>query len=226
MRLFLLILSLALPLAVSPQASAQEAADPTLYVLNYVEVVPAMRESTAKLLREFAEASRKDAGALRFEVLGRTAPTNQFMILEAWKDQQALDAHASAAHTKKFHESIAPMLLAPIDERLCIATAVAPAQSAPGSLYVITHVDVGPPNREKIIVAFNALVGPSRKDAGNLRFDVVQQKARTNHFKMIEVWKDQAADDAHENADHTKAFRAKLLPLTGALYDQRWYKAL
>ena len=59
-----------------------------------------------------------------------------------------------------------------------------------------------------------------------MRFDVVQQKARTNHFKMLEVWKDQAADDAHEIAPHTKAFRDSLLPLTGALYDQRWYKAL
>ena len=43
---------------------------------------------------------------------------------------------------------------------------------------------------------------------------------------MVEAWSDQAADDAHEIAAHTKEFRAALGPLTGALYDQRWYKAL
>ena len=39
-------------------------------------------------------------------------------------------------------------------------------------------------------------------------------------------WKDQASDDAHEIAAHTKQFRDALGPLTGALYDQRWYTAL
>jgi len=148
------------------------------------------------------------------------------MVLEVWKDQQALDAHGTAAHSKQFRDKIAPMLIAPIDDRLLLAIAVAPAQSAPGALYVVTHVDVAPPNRDKIVVAFNALVGPSRKDAGNLRFDVVQQTNRSNHFSMIEAWKDQASDDAHEMAAHTKQFRDTLTPLTGALYDQRWYRSL
>jgi quinol monooxygenase YgiN len=224
--LFQLILAMALlPFAVPPQAMAQDENDPTMYVVTYIEVAPAQKDAAAGLLRQLADASRKEAGAMRFEVLQRTAQPNQFMILETWKDQQALDAHA-AAGAKQFREKVEPMLIAPIDDRFCIGTAVAAAQSAPGAVYVVTHVDVAPPNRDKIIVAFKALVGPSRKDAGNLRFDVVQQKNRTNHFKMIESWKDQASDDAHEIAAHTKQFRDTLGPLTGALYDQRWYKAL
>ena len=225
--LFQLILAMALlPLATPPRAMAQDEADPTVYVVSYIEVAPATKDTTATLLKQLADASRKDAGVMRFEVLQRTAPSNQFLILETWKDQQALDAHAAAAHAKQFRDKIEPMLIAPIDDRFCIGTSVAPAQSAAGAIYVVTHVDVAPPNRDKIIIAFKALVGPSRKDAGALRFDVVQQKNRTNHFKMIETWKDQASDDAHEIAAHTKQFRDALGPLTGALYDQRWYKAL
>jgi quinol monooxygenase YgiN len=43
---------------------------------------------------------------------------------------------------------------------------------------------------------------------------------------MVEVWKDQRSNDAHELAAHTRAFRAALTPITGALYDQRWYRPL
>jgi autoinducer 2-degrading protein len=71
-----------------------------------------------------------------------------------------------------------------------------------------------------------ALAERSRKEPGNLRFDVVHQKARTNHFTVIEVWKDQKANDTHELATHTREFRDLLTPITGALYDQRWYRAM
>jgi quinol monooxygenase YgiN len=215
-----------LPLAMAPQAMAQEGAAPTRYVVSYVEVSPAMKDATAALLRQLAEASRKDPGVMRFEVLRRTAPTNQFMILEVWKDEQALDAHGATAHTKQFRDKIAPMLIAPIDDRVLLPIAAAPAQSAPGAVYVVSHVDVGPPSRDKIVGAFNALAGPTRKDAGNLRFDVLQQTNRSNHFTVVEAWRDQASDDAHELAAHTKQFRDALAPLTGALYDQRSYTGL
>jgi quinol monooxygenase YgiN len=223
----LILAMVALPLAMAPRAMAQDTADAAArYVVSYVEVTPAKKEATAALLRQLADDSRKDPGALRFEVLQRTAPSNQFMILEIWKDQQALDAHGAAAHTKQFRDKIAPMLIAPIDDRFFLPIAVAPSQSAPGAVYVVTHVDVAPPNRDKIVTAFNALAGPSRKDAGNLRFDFVQQTNRSNHFNMIEVWRDQASDDAHALEAHTKEFRNAFNPLAGALFDQRQYKAL
>ena len=69
-------------------------------------------------------------------------------------------------------------------------------------------------------------VDQSRKDSGSVRFDIVHQTDRTNHFTAIEAWVDQKADDAHELASHTKTFRGGINPLLGALYDQRRYKPL
>jgi quinol monooxygenase YgiN len=43
---------------------------------------------------------------------------------------------------------------------------------------------------------------------------------------VVEVWKDQRTNVAHELAAHTRAFRNALTPITGALYDQRWYRPL
>jgi quinol monooxygenase YgiN len=55
---------------------------------------------------------------------------------------------------------------------------------------------------------------------------VLQQKSRTNPFQVVEVWKDQKSDDAHEISARNKAYRAKAGSMQGALYDQRWYSAL
>jgi quinol monooxygenase YgiN len=215
-----------LAMAIMPlTASAQEAGS-AAYLVTYIEVAPASNGDTAALLRQLAATSRQDAGLLRLEILQRTAPSNQFVILQAWKDEQALNAHAASAHAKQFRDKVQPMLIAPIDDRLSVGLTVAPPASAQAGVYVVTHVDVAPPNRDKIIVALKALAEPTRKDAGNVRYDVLQQKSRTNHFTVTEAWRDQAADDAHEIAAHTRTFRAALGPLTGALYDQRWYRPL
>ena len=225
MRELIFVLAMALaPLAATP-ASAQD--DPSIHMVTYIEVVPATQGQMTTLLRQLASASRKEAGLIRFEILQRTAPAREFVILESWKDQQSFDAHVASAHHKQFREKVTPNLIAPFDDRFSLPTLIAPSQAAPGGVvYVVTHVDVPGPARDKAVAALTALSGPSRKDAGNLRFDVVHQKSRTNHFTVVEVWKDQRSNGRHELAAHTRAFRSSLTPITGALYDQRWYRPL
>jgi quinol monooxygenase YgiN len=215
-----------MPLVAAHPARAQN--DPTIHMVTYIDAAPAAKEKTATelLLRLLAEASRKDAGNMLFHILQRTAPANQFVILATWKDQQALDAHEASAHYKAFRNGITHFLIAPIDDRLCIPTSVAAQKPGDSSVYVVTHVDVPGNVRDKILPALQALSEHSRKEAGNLRFDVSYQKNRTNHFTVMENWKDQAANDTHELAAHTREFRGVLTPITGALYDQRWYKAM
>ena len=137
-----------------------------------------------------------------------------------------MTAHAAAVASKQFREKAQPLALAPIDDRTSIATSVAAGPLAPGAVIAATHVDVAPPNRDKTVVLLKAFSDTVRKSAGNVRYDVLQQTARTNHFTVVEVWKDQAAADAHELAPHTKDYRAQVGVMLGALYDQRWYKAL
>jgi quinol monooxygenase YgiN len=219
------VLALALmPFVAAQPANAQN--DPTIHMVSYIDVAPAAKDQAAALLRPLAEASHKDAGNLLFQILQRTAPANQFVIVATWKDQQALDAHDAAAHSKQFRSQIEPLLIAPIDDRLCIPTFVAAQKPGGSSVYVVTHVDVPGNVRDKILPALEALAEQSRKETGNLRYDVSYQKNRTNHFTVMEIWKDQAANDTHELAAHTRAFRGALTPITGALYDQRWYKAM
>jgi quinol monooxygenase YgiN len=224
----LLVLAL-LPFAAVTAAQAQDAGDSAVYAVTYIDVTPATRAADAALLRQLAAASRKEPGVVRYEVFQRGTPANQFAIIEIWKDQQSYDAHAAAAHVKTFRQQIEPHLVAPIDERPYVGLATGAKDSAAlprGATVAISHVDVIPPKKDDGVAALKALAEPTRKDNGNLRFDVYQQKARPNHFTVIEVWRNQKAADDHEVGTHTKDFRKALGSATGALYDQRWYKAL
>ncbi len=225
MRTYLRLALVILIAAATPQALNAQG-DPTLYVVTYVEASPASQAQVATMLRQLADASRKEM-PVRFEVAQSITRSNQFVILEIWKDQQALDAHAAAAHTRQFREQVASLVLAPIDPRLCVATTVAPLREGRGTVYVVTHIDVGPgPGRENAARYIQELAEQSRKEAGNLRFDVGQQRDKSNHFTAIEVWADQKSDNDHELAAHTRTFRTQIAPLLGALYDQRSYKPL
>ena len=226
LSLFLLLAMALMPGSAAPQARAQEAA---LYVVSYVEVAPSASATAAGLLRQLANAARKEDGNMRFEVLERLAPPYQFAIVSVWRDQKAYDAFAGGAHNKEFRDKIKPHLISAIDDRLHsgMETAASPAgKSDAGAVFVVTHVDVPPPKKDECISLLKALTGDSRKEPGAPRFEVFQQTSRPNHFTVVEIWKDQNAYDAHITAAHTKKFREQLTPMSGALYDERLYKAL
>jgi quinol monooxygenase YgiN len=206
-------------------ARAQDAA----YIVAYFETTPAAQNEAAALARAFGEASRKEAGNLRFDVMQRIGQSNHFSIVEAWKDAPSQAAHAVAAHTREFHDKLKSLLRAPYDERPHTGLSVGQMQASGtnrDSIYVVTHVDYIPPGKDAGIELIKALSEASRKDDGNLRFETLQQTSRPNHLTLFEVWKDPKAVDSHGVAAHTKLFREKTTPISGALFDERFYKSI
>jgi quinol monooxygenase YgiN len=212
----------------SMQTARSQDSNPA-YIVAYFETLPAVAAKARDLVQQLAEQSRKDAGNLRFEALQRIGQPNHFAILEVWKNKEAQAAHASAAHTTQFREKLASLLRSPYDERphtgLSLGAPQATARGKPG-VYVVTHVDIVPAEKDKGIGFVQELAQASRGDAGNLRFDVLQQSSRPNHLTVVEAWSSQDAVDAHGSVDHTKQFREKLTPLSGSLYDERLYRLL
>ena len=94
------------------------------------------------------------------------------------------------------------------------------------TVYMISYIEVMPSATKQTAGLLKALLDASRKEPSALRFEVLQRTAPSSQFGVIEVWKDQKSDDAHEVSAANKAYRARLSPVGGALYDQRWYKAL
>jgi quinol monooxygenase YgiN len=213
----------ALTMAVTPAA-----ADQLFHTATYVEVVPGAASQAASLLRAYRDASRGDTSALRLEVLQRVDRPAHFAIVGAWKDAPAFEAHVTAEATRRLRDGLAPLLASPDDERRHhgLVVAGAPAPAAAAGIYVVTHVDVIPPRKDDGVAALTQLATESRGDAGLVRFDVLQQTSRPNHFTVVEAWRDRPAADLHTAAPHTRQFRARLAPMSGALYDERLYAPL
>ena len=221
-------LVLGLTMAALGVTSAGAADNATFYTVTYVEVVTPSAAQAAAAVRQYAAATRKEAGAVRVESLQRVDRPNQFVVLASWTDQKAFEAHQAAASANEFQAKVRPLLASPNDQRLHQALSVdtATTASAARAVYVATHVDVIPPRKDDAVVALKQLAEDSRKDSGRVRFDVVQQTNRPNHFTVVEVWTDRAAFDAHAMAPHSRRFRDQLGPMSGSLYDERLYQSL
>jgi len=221
-----LLFAMALLPALGAAARAEGAAP--VHVATYIEIVAASVKDGVALLTQYRDASRKENGNMRAEVAREIGRPNRFVVLEVWKDQAAFEAHGKSASTSAFRDKLKTIHGAPHDERVHNTLNVGPndAAGSKGAIIVVSHVDVPPPRKDECIAALNPLADASRKGGGSQRFEVVQQTSRPNHFTVIEAWKDRKAYDASRAADPQRAFRDKLGPMLGALYDERLYQNL
>lgn len=89
-----------------------------IQVVGHVDTLGGAQAAAPGLLKRLAEASRKEPGCLRFDVLQHTMRANHFTIIETWQSQKALDAHAAAPHTRQYRDDLQPISGSPLDERL------------------------------------------------------------------------------------------------------------
>jgi quinol monooxygenase YgiN len=218
---------LAVAILMPSRGSAQSMSD-AVYLITYVEVMPNAAGSAQAELKHYRDAGRRDDGNLRFDVLAEIARPNRFVIVETWRDKAALDAHAQSAGAVQFQEKLKAIEDAPFDERvnrvLYRGRDVEPNHI--GAISVVTHIDVIPSGLEACLAALKAMSADTPNDPGNVGYAVLQQANRANHFTVIEQWTDRKSADAHAMAEHTRAFREKLIPIRGALYDERFYTPL
>jgi quinol monooxygenase YgiN len=104
----------------------------------------------------------------------------------------------------------------------------AAAQTPAKNVYVVTHVDIaGTPDivaeATRLLREFSA---DSQKARGAIRFELLLQDGRLNHFTMVEVWQTREAFEAHSGAEHTKRFREKIQPMLGSPFDERLHSLL
>jgi quinol monooxygenase YgiN len=182
------------------------------------------------VLGQYAAESRKADGNGGVLALREAARPVRFALVEIWRDKPAAEARGAALGA--LGEKLKSELTAPFDTRFNAGLDIAglPLGTEPGagndSVYVLTHVDVFPAGKDQTVEMLKRLAADSRKEAGNLAFDVLQQEGRLNHLPLLEIWRDAAAHDAHVTAAHTRDFRARLVKLQGALYDERPYRAV
>ena len=118
----------------------------------------------------------------------------------------------------KFHWTV------PLTVAACLIGAAAHADRFK-EVVVVTHVDVDPQNVTDVFhTTLVNFVVESRNDPGVKSFTLITQDPTTNHFQLIEVFRDMRAFNAHVSAQHTVTFRNDLQEFLGAPYDERLYR--
>jgi quinol monooxygenase YgiN len=204
------------------------AQDRSTAVVSYIDVSSANVDAAKVLLTGYGRTSAGEAGNRAVKILQELGRPDRFAIVEIWTDKATADRHMAATKTVEFRDALRSLQVAPPDDRIGAGLAsgdVLPAGSAE-EVYVLTHVDVAPERSADSVRFLNAIAQASRRDEGNLAFEIIQQANRPNHFTFIEVWSGMKSLQAHATASHTVEFRNQLQPVEGALYDERLYREL
>lgn len=215
-----------LPLLISTVLlSAQAPPESAAYSVAYVDIVPASRTAATTAIKQYREASRKDDGFQWIEFFEQAGRPARFCIIETWANSRNLDTHAASANARDFRTKIDSMRLSDYDQRPYKTLSLSGAHHDGGSrsTFVITHVDIGGQGTNAADL-LRKLAEASRKEEGNLRFDVLQHAMRANHFTVIEEWQAAKAMETHAAAAHTKEYRNSLGPIAGSPLDERLYK--
>lgn len=100
-----------------------------------------------------------------------------------------------------------------------------PPPAPAGPLHIVTYVEVKPSSVGPAIPLLRQYRDAGRKEAGNERVEIAQEIGRKSRFVILEIWKDQAAFEAHGKAAETAAFREKFKAIAAAPYDERIHAA-
>jgi quinol monooxygenase YgiN len=88
-------------------------------IISHVDVFGGNTGKLIALLNTLGEASRKEGGMVRYEILDEVpAHTNHFRLVEEWASPAAWEAHDRAPHTQAYRQALMPMLGTPYDQRL------------------------------------------------------------------------------------------------------------
>ena len=84
---------------------------------------------------------------------------------------------------------------------------------ASGARTLYARFTARPGREEQVAGLLRELAAAVRREPGNLRFDPYTQVARPAEFFVFEVYRDEAAFQAHLGADHGARFNAALADL-------------
>lgn len=168
------------------------------------KVAPENVANIVNLSKELVAASRNDSGNIDYDIYQSQTDPTQLMIFETWKDQASLDVHSAAAHFTR----IVPQLANAAVGEMAIQSFT---QASEGSQIRINCLfKVAADNVTKILGLSKELVEASRKDGGNIDYDIYQSQTDPTKMMIFETWSDQASLDVHSAAEHFTRIVPKL----------------
>jgi len=150
-----------------------------LYVVTYVDVQLNSMNQGIALVKRYREAALSEKGHSSVDVVQEIGRPNHFVIVEVWKDDASFEAHEKSQQTVQFRTALQAIHNSPYDQRVHRGLSIDPRAwaSGPGTVSVVTHVDVPPPRAAETEALLRRSAEDSRKDDGNVRYDIPTNRA-------------------------------------------------
>jgi quinol monooxygenase YgiN len=121
---------------------------------------------------------------------------------------------------------IATLVMLTVSMRLVTIRAAQP-KSEP--VTAVTHIDIipdasKPQSEENAAKLLRTQTAATQHDAGLVSYVVLQQDGLSNHFTIVETWRDTRSYELHQGDNHTVEFRKDIEPFLGTPYDSREYQ--
>jgi quinol monooxygenase YgiN len=107
-----------------------------------------------------------------------------------------------------------------------VGMSAAHAQAPSGAIYVVAYFEVASKAQDQAAALLKGWAGTVGKNPDNIAFAPLRRLSPTNHFAVIEIWKDANAFEIQSAAPEGKQFRSALSPLLIAPYDERPHSVL
>ena len=86
-----------------------------IVVVGRVRTDDANRDELVRIGQTVAAESRTEAGCISYRLYEDTELVNEFVFIEEWEDDEALQRHFATSHIRKFMRAIPATLVAPPD---------------------------------------------------------------------------------------------------------------
>jgi quinol monooxygenase YgiN len=86
-----------------------------IVVVGRVRTDPDKREALVRAGQAVAAASRAEPGCISYRLYEDTETENEFVFLEEWDSDEALQRHFTTPHLREFLEAIPATIVAPPD---------------------------------------------------------------------------------------------------------------
>lgn len=171
-------------------------------VVAHLTAKPGKQFDLLKLMRGLLEPTRKEVGCIRYELNQEIKNPLAFTFAEKFTSRHAYTAHLKMRHIKQFAEQSIDMVdgrrVRMHRELLPIAgTSSAMPESDETQIVVIAEFTAKPGKEEELSTFLQALVEPTRRESGCLRYELNQDLDDPATFSFVETFADREGFDAH-----------------------------
>jgi quinol monooxygenase YgiN len=91
---------------------------PMIIIHAGFQVLKEKEEEFLDEIYKLVDASREESGNVSYHLMKDTEKTNAYLMVEVWKDHEAVQSHNGSEHFTSFISKAKPYLSAPLDVKI------------------------------------------------------------------------------------------------------------